>query len=258
VAEDVGDLNAWQVRIPAAAARLRDARRVVVFTGAGVSKESGLATFRDTDGAWAQFNPEDYASPSGFRKQPRVVWQWYAHRRREMAVARPNPAHQAIATLEALSAQLVVITQNIDGLHQAAGSREVLELHGNIERFKCFANCRGAPTLVPTPDPTIEEPVRCPYCGAFIRPAVVWFHEMLPADVWERAAEAACTCDVMLVVGTSGLVEPAASLPRYAQQGGCYVIEINLEPTPLTARISLYLAGAAGEVLPALAAAALS
>lgn len=244
-----------QTQLAEATRCIQAGRRLVVFTGAGVSKESGLATFRDADGAWSKYDPQRYATPAGFRSHPREVWQWYARRRQEMAQARPNPAHEAIAALETFAPRVVVITQNIDGLHHAAGSREVLELHGNIERFKCFADCRGAPTPVPAPDPTIEEPVTCPYCGGLIRPDVVWFTEMLPAQVWERAAQEATTCDVMLVVGTSGLVEPAAALPRYALRYGVCVIEVNPEPTPLTEAVSFHLRGPAGALLPELVAA---
>ncbi len=235
-----------------AAAGLHGAQHLVVFTGAGVSKESGLATFRDADGAWAKVDPQRYASPQGFRKHPREVWQWYVWRRQEMQKAPPNPAHLTIAACERLFPTVTVVTQNIDGLHQAAGSQRVLELHGSIHRFKCSANCCGAPTLVPTPALTEEEPCPCPHCGALIRPAVVWFGESLPPDVWEAAAQAALSCDAMLVVGTSGLVEPAASLPRYAAHYGAFVVEVNLEPTPLTPLAAVHLPGLAGEVLPAL------
>ncbi|MBN1261263.1 MAG: NAD-dependent deacylase [Anaerolineae bacterium] len=235
-----------------AAATLASAAHLVVFTGSGVSKESGLATFRDVDGAWAQYDPMDYASPQGFRRNPQGVWEWYAQRRQQMLEVEPNPAHLAIAALENLIAEVTVITQNIDGLHQRAGSSRVLELHGNIHRYKCSRHCRGEPTYLPTPDPFEETLQPCPYCGAHARPDVVWFGESLPPDVWEAAAFAAMTCDAMLVVGTSGAVEPAASLPRYARQHRAFIVEVNPETTPITQIAGAALRGPAGEWMPAL------
>jgi NAD-dependent deacetylase len=234
------------------AALIGAARRLVVFTGAGVSKESGLATFREADGAWAKYDPQEYASPRGFRAHPEKVWRWYATRRQKIAGVEPNPAHRAIAELEELVPHVVVITQNIDELHARAGSSRVLELHGNVHRYKCSTNCRGDPTLVPTPLPTTEEIQRCPHCGAYARPDVVWFGETLPVEVWEQAAVEVTTCDAMLVVGTSGVVEPAASLPRHAGAAGAFVVEVNPEPTALTSIADVSLRGPAGEVLPRL------
>ena len=229
---------------------LSTATRVVVFTGAGVSKESGLDTFRDAGGVWQAIDPEEYASPAGFRRQPREVWRWYQARRRKMQAAAPNPAHYAIAELEELFPHVVIITQNIDGLHQKAGSSRVLELHGSLRRYKCAVNCRGAPTCVPLPPLDAEEPVRCPHCDAYTRPDIVWFHEMLPFSVWEEAVQEAVSCDAILVVGTSGVVEPAASLPREARTAGAYLLEVNLEPTALTHRSHVSVQGRAGVVLP--------
>ena len=226
--------------------------RIVVFTGAGVSKESGLDTFRDEDGVWAQDNPEKYASPVGFRRHPREVWRWYQARRRNAASVRPNPAHRAIAELEDVVPHVVVVTQNIDGLHQEAGSTRVLELHGSLQRYKCAQDCRGDPTPVPAPPLDAEEPTRCPHCGAYTRPDVVWFHERLPTDIWEEAMIEAHACDAMLIVGTSGVVEPAASIPWSAKQQGALLVEINPARTPNTAIADLVLRGPAGKIMPEL------
>jgi NAD-dependent deacetylase len=231
-------------------ALLAAAQRLVVFTGAGVSKESGLATFRDSDGVWQKIDPQKYATPEGFKRHPRKVWQWYQARRQKVKGVQPNPAHRAIAELDEILPHVVVITQNIDGLHQAAGSEEVLELHGTLRRYKCFANCRGTPTPVPTPGPEVEEPARCPHCGAYVRPDVVWFNEMLPVDVWEEAALEVTSCDAMLIVGTSGIVAPAASLPHHAEANGAFIVEVNPEPTALTPLTDVSLRGPAGEVVP--------
>lgn len=234
------------------AQQLGTLKRIVVFTGAGVSKESGLDTFRDADGVWAKDNPEKYASPAGFRRHPREVWRWYQERRRSATSVQPNPAHEAIADLEEVVPHVVVITQNIDGLHQEAGSTRVLELHGSLRRYKCAQHCRGDPTPVPTPPLDVEEPTRCPHCGAITRPDVVWFHEMLPMDVWEKAIAKANACDAMLVVGTSGVVEPAASLPWSAKQHGALLVEVNPARTPNTAIADIVLRGPAGTLMPAL------
>ncbi len=225
---------------------------IVVFTGAGVSKESGLDTFRDEEGVWAKDNPEKYASPAGFRRHPQEVWYWYQERRRSASSAAPNPAHEAITDLEEIVPHVVVVTQNIDGLHQEAGSTQVLELHGSLRRYKCAQNCQGNPTPVPTPPLEAEEPTRCPHCGAITRPDVVWFHEMLPMDVWEKAIAEANTCDAILVVGTSGVVEPAASLPWSAKQHGALLVEINPARTPNTSIADIVLRGPAGTLMPAL------
>ena len=237
------------------AAQLLAVQRMVVFTGAGMSKDSGLDTFRDADGVWARNAPQDYASPEGFRRNPRGVWRWYAQRRRQMLAAEPNTGHNAIAALEQRIPQVTVITQNIDGLHQRAGSRRVLELHGTVHRYKCARNCQGAPTLTPLPDLDEEEPLPCPHCGALTRPDVVWFGEMLPADVWEAAVMEMAACDAVLVVGTSGQVEPAASLLWRAKSRRKALVEINPEPTLINAIADVVLTGTAAEMTPALAAA---
>lgn len=234
------------------AAQLLTVPHLVVFTGAGMSKDSGLDTFRDADGVWARNAPQDFASPEGFRRNPRAVWRWYAQRRRQMLAAAPNPGHLAVAALEQRLPQVTVITQNIDGLHQRAGSRHVLELHGSVHRYKCSRNCRGNPTLTPLPDVDEEEPRPCPHCGALTRPDVVWFGELLPADVWDAAVLAIATCDAVLVIGTSGQVEPAASLLWRAKSRRKPLVEVNPGPTLVNAIADVILPGTAAEVLPLL------
>jgi len=233
-------------------ATLARAQRVTVLTGAGVSAESGVPTFRDAQtGLWAQFRPEELATPGAFRRNPRLVWEWYAWRRQLVAGVQPNPAHHALAELERRVPQFTLITQNVDGLHQRAGSRAVVELHGNITRTKCFEE----DTLVETWPETSEVPPRCPRCGGLLRPDVVWFEESLPAAALALAHERSAACDVFLSIGTSTVVYPAAELPFHALASGATVVEINPQPTPLTAKAEYVLAGAAGEVLPELVAA---
>jgi len=229
-------------------ASLRAARQIAVFTGAGVSAESGIPTFRDAQtGLWANYSAEDLATPEAFRRDPVTVWNWYAWRRELMRDARPNPAHQAIARLETLVERVSVITQNVDGLHRQAGSTEVIELHGNIWDSIC-ADCRQ-----PAPaEAAIEVPPRCPHCGGMLRPAVVWFGEPMPADAWHRAAELSERADLFFCIGTSSLVEPAASLPRYAQSCGRPVVQVNPEATSHDGIAQHVLRGKAGLILPAL------
>jgi NAD-dependent deacetylase len=232
---------------------LRSAGRVAVLTGAGVSAESGVPTFRDAlTGLWARFDPQMLATRAAFERDPRLVWEWYAWRRQLVAGARPNAGHYALAALASRVPQLTLITQNVDGLHQAAGSPRVLELHGNLSRVKCFQE----ETVVATWPDTGEVPPRCPACGAYLRPDVVWFGEALPAAALEAAFDAAGQCDVFLSVGTSGLVHPAAQLPLVARERGAMLIEINPEPTPLTPYAGHALAGPAGEIVPGLLEAA--
>ena len=237
-----------------AAARIADAGLVVVSTGAGMSKESGIPTFRDAqEGLWARFDPQELATEAAFRAAPARVWTWYAQRRGRMASCAPHPGHRALVDLERLVPELTVVTQNIDGLHQLAGSREVVELHGNIHRHRCL-EC-GSPGEVDAEVATAEEqrdPPRCPQCRGMLRPDVVWFGEMLPADSVERAWAVARDCDVLLVVGTSGVVWPAAELPYLARREGATVIEVSPEPSEVTRTADIFLQGPAGVVLPAL------
>jgi len=229
--------------------RLRQARRVVAVTGAGVSAESGVPTFRDAQtGLWARFQPEELATPEGFRSNPKVVWEWYAWRRELVAAARPNPAHAALQVLETRFPEFYLVTQNVDGLHQRAGSRRVIELHGNLTRTKCFEEG----TLVSDWTRNGEVPPRCPNCGGLLRPDVVWFGEPLPAAELELAASASARCDVFFSIGTSSVVYPAAALSAEALRNGATVVEINPEPTPLSRLAHFALTGAAGVVLPKL------
>ncbi len=227
--------------------RLAAAKRVAVLTGAGISAESGIPTFRDAlTGLWANYDPQELATPEGFARNPKLVWEWYAERRARIAGVQPNPGHAALAALQQRFARFTLVTQNIDSLHQRAGSREVVELHGNIARVKCSredTNVREIP-----PD---ESPPRC-HCGAWLRPDDVWFGEMLPADALARAEEAAEHCEVFLSVGTSAQVYPAAELPLRALSAGATVVEVNPERTVLTRHAHFALQGAAGIVLPAL------
>ena len=238
-------------------ARVREAlavaRSVVVLTGAGISAESGIPTFRDAmTGLWARYRPEDLATPEAFLRDPRTVWDWYAWRRSRVAEVRPNPGHDALAALEraadARGARYLLVTQNVDGLHAAAGSRRVVELHGNIRRVKCFENGHQVDRW----GDVEPGPPTCPVCGSALRPDVVWFGEPLPAQALQAALQATSSCDVFLSVGTSGLVEPAASLPYAALERGAKVIEVNPQPTPLAERAWAAFAGKAGEVLPRL------
>lgn len=219
---------------------------VAVLTGAGISAESGIATFRGSGGLWEDQPVERVATPEGFARDPRLVWRFYEARRKQAASCAPNRGHLALARLEAgLPAAFTLITQNVDGLHPLAGSRNLIELHGNLWRVRCtVCSHRGEDRTVPFP----ELPPRCP-CGAILRPDIVWFGEMLPEGLFERAVEAAEGCDLFLVVGTSGVVEPAASLARIASRAGAEVWEVNPEPTPLTAWCARSLRSGAGGVM---------
>jgi NAD-dependent deacetylase len=239
----------WPPGLPAA---LRAARHVAVLTGAGISAESGIPTFRDAmTGLWARFKPEDLATAEAFRRDPALVWEWYEWRRQLVAGARPNAGHLALTALQSQVA-CTVITQNVDGLHHEAGTHGVLELHGNIGRSKCFAEGR----VVADWPATSDKPPRCPHCGAPLRPDVVWFGESLPAETLAAAEAAARDCDVFLCIGTSSVVYPAAALPEIALAAGAMVVEVNREATPLSGIATHSLRGAAGELLPALVAAA--
>jgi len=232
---------------------LRDARHVAVLTGAGVSAESGVPTFRDAQtGLWAKFRPEELATPEAFAANPKLVWEWYDGRRRTLASVKPNAGHHALARMAARVPKLELFTQNVDGLHALAGSPEVIELHGNIHRNKCFVENVVVREWVETG----EVPPRCPHCGGHLRPDVVWFGELLPPGALSRAEAAAERCDVFFSVGTATAVYPAAQLPVTALAHGATVIEVNPEPTPLTSRASFSLRGASGVVLPQLLAAA--
>lgn len=241
--------------LPAALVTIvREARVIAVLTGAGVSAESGVPTFRDAQtGLWAKFDPLELATPSAFARNPKLVWDWYAMRRDMVGRVAPNPGHVALADLEARAPDFLLATQNVDGLHRRAGSRRVVELHGNITRVKCSRD--GTP-VERWDAPASGEPPRCSGCGAFLRPDVVWFEEMLPEDALAAASSAAERCDVLLVAGTSAEVYPAAELPSRARRHGAVIVEINPNLTALSAQADYTLRGPAGVVLPALVAAA--
>jgi NAD-dependent deacetylase len=235
--------------------RLREARRIVVLTGAGISAESGLPTFRQPQsGLWARYRPEDLATPEAFRRDPALVWRWYTWRRSLVAAAEPNAGHLALARLQRLAPAVTLVTQNVDGLHQRAGSRDVIELHGSIARTRCarpgcLADLAAAGL--------VGEPPPCPECGAPLRPDVVWFGEPLPAHALQAAADAAAACDVFLSIGTSGLVFPAAALLPIAMQAGAAVAVINPEPQQLLPGADVHhVMAPAALALPALVEAA--
>ena len=232
-----------------ALAALRGAGSVAVLTGAGVSAESGVPTFRGVDGLWKNFRAEELATPEAFERDPKLVWEWYNWRRGLIGGCMPNPAHIAIASLERLSGDFLLITQNVDGLHRKAGSEKLVELHGNLWRMRCTAGCG---TIENHDVPLEPMPPVCEKCGELMRPDVVWFGEGLDTGILERAFEAAEECDVMVVAGTSTVVQPAASLPVVALGGGAVVIEVNTDPTSLTPLADHSIMGKASEVLPAL------
>lgn len=241
--------------IEKAAEILFNASEIAVLTGAGVSKESGVPTFRDAmDGLWAQHDPQQLATPGAFRNNPKLVWDWYAWRREMAAKVAPNPGHIALAELEKRKESTWVITQNVDDLHEQAGSKNVIHLHGNIAESKCFDDCQGKPTLIDLNSLNWDKesgPPACPHCGAWVRPNVVWFGEILPVDALELAAQVTQTCKVMLVVGTSGLVSPASQLPSSAKYaGGATIIEVNPDNTRITSIADIKLDGPSGEILP--------
>jgi len=229
---------------------LRQANSVAVLTGAGVSAESGVPTFRGNNGLWKQRRAEDLATPGAFARNPELVWEWYDWRRSVLAEANPNPGHYALAELEKRVSNFTLITQNIDGLHELAGSRNVLRLHGSMWRVRCLA-CEQERFVRRIPFPTI--PPKCE-CGGTLRPGVVWFGEALPQDVWQAAENAARSAELFLVIGTSAVVYPAAGLAQIAKSSGARVVEINIAETNLSDQIDQFLQGPSGELLPQLIA----
>lgn len=227
---------------------LAEAERVAVLTGAGISRESGVPVFRGSGGLWRQYRPEQLATPEAFGRDPHLVWEWYEWRRSVVAGAEPNPGHRALVELERRIPDFILITQNVDGLHDRAGSQRILKLHGDIWLVRCV-DCGREKTDHRIPLP--ELPPRCD-CGGLLRPGVVWFGEALPSDVLQQAAQAAQRAHCFLVVGTSAVVQPAASLPLLAKQEGAKVIEVNTEPTVLSAMVDASLLGPAGALLPEL------
>lgn len=230
-------------------AALKRADHVCVLTGAGISAESGVPTFREAQsGLWERFDPLDLATPEAFQRDPQLVWRWYRWRRELVAAAKPNAGHTALADLAALVSRLTLVTQNVDGLHQRAGSEDVIEFHGNLFENRCLVE--GC--LVDT-DEEADVPL-CPGCGALARPGVVWFGEAIPADALERSFAAASACDVFLSIGTSSLVQPAAGLAEMASAAGAVVAEVNPEPTALARGFDHAIEAKAGTVLPELVA----
>ncbi|MBT3313788.1 MAG: NAD-dependent deacylase [Anaerolineae bacterium] len=227
---------------------LQKSTHIAILTGAGISAESGLNTFREAQtGFWSQYRPEDLATPQAFARDPKLVWDWYAMRRNKVAEASSNSGHFALVDMESRTPNFTLITQNVDGYHVQAGSKNVLELHGNIQKVRCFDGCG----IVDDWEDNSEVP-HCPKCNAYLRPDVVWFGESLPLDALNAAHKATLECQAFFSVGTSGLVQPAASLAHTARQKGAIVIEINLDPTPLTPHVDFALHGKSGEILPAL------
>ena len=228
---------------------LNNAESICVLTGAGISAESGVETFRGSNGLWSKLKPEELANFDAFMCNPELVWEWYNYRKKIIHEVNPNPAHYALARLQELVKDFTLVTQNIDNLHIRAGSKNVLELHGNIERSYCI----GCGKFVVNVEVSSENKVpHCPSCNGIIRPDIVWFGEMLPEGVFETAAEAASRCELFLTVGTSAVVYPAASLPLTARKNGAYVVEINMDRTEISNSVNETLLGKAGEILPEL------
>ena len=232
--------------------RLTPTARITVLTGAGVSAASGVPTFRGPEGLWKQYRPEDLATPGAFERDPRLVWEWYDWRRQRIARCRPNRAHDVLAAWSARYPNFTLITQNVDGLHERAGTRDVLRMHGSIWEVMCSSRCATSPERwlderVPLP----EIPARCVYCGGLIRPGVVWFGERLDSKVLSRCLEAT-RCDVFLAVGTSAVVYPAAALVQEARARGAYTVEINLEETPASTMVDESVLGPADVILSAI------
>jgi len=227
---------------------LRRARSVAVLTGAGISAESGVPTFRGDGGLWREYKAEDLATPEAFARDPKLVWEWYDWRRGLIAKAAPNAGHKALVQLEIRTPRFTLITQNVDGLHDMAGSGKILKLHGDIWRMRCLECGANFPNRrVPLP----RIPPHCA-CGGVARPGVVWFGEPLPEGMMKEAEHAVAEAEVVLVIGTSAVVYPAAGLIPYAKQAGAKVIEINTEPTAATAVVDCALHGPAAEILPQL------
>lgn len=227
--------------------KLTSTKHAAVLTGAGISSESGVPTFRGKNGLWKKFKPEELANFNAFISNPELVWEWYNYRKKLISEIRPNPGHFAIKAFEDHFEKFNLITQNIDGLHKLAGNKNVIELHGNIHRSYCI-DCGKVYLKL-----KISKKGKIPYCddcGGLIRPDVVWFGEMLPQKALSEAFRAAEECDLFFSIGTSGIVQPAASLPAIAKRHGAYLIEVNIEYTPISAIADESLLGKSGEILP--------
>jgi NAD-dependent protein deacetylase/lipoamidase len=231
------------------AARISASKRITVLTGAGVSAASGVPTFRGPQGLWRNFRPESLATPEAFHRDPKLVWEWYNWRREILATKKPNRAHEVLANWSRRFPEFRLITQNVDGLHERAGTQNVIRFHGSIWEVLCLNRCDAAPSrwwdeTVPYP----EIPPRCPHCGGLIRPGVVWFGEGIEEDVMRQSIEA-LDCDVFFTIGTSSLVYPAASLVHEAKARGAYTVEINVEATRASEQLDLALQGPAEKIL---------
>lgn len=240
-------------KIEKAARLINSAEKIVVLTGAGVSQESGVPTFRDAlEGLWAQYDPQELATPQAFNKNPALVWDWYQFRRELVSNAQPNPGHYALAEIERRKPNTWVITQNVDDLHEQAGSQQVIHLHGNIAQSKCVKDCQGMPTLIDVstlPDADASPP-KCPHCSAYVRPDIVWFGEPLPHEELQHAVNLVYQCDLVIVIGTSGLVAPASDLPYHAKRNGAKVLEINPDQSAISHLADYKLEAPSGQVLP--------
>jgi NAD-dependent deacetylase len=225
---------------------LEHAESLFVLSGAGISAESGIPTFRGADGLWKNYSATDLATPEAFQRNPELVWEWYHWRQSLISKAQPNAAHRALVELERRSKKFLLLTQNVDNLHQRAGSQNVLELHGNIFRTRCT----GCGSIAGYRARADKERLPLCACGSILRPDVVWFGEIIPQDVWHAAIDFVSGADVALMCGTSAVVWPAAAIPGIAQHGGAKTIEVNLEPTPTTNLVDVSLSGKAGEILP--------
>ena len=224
-------------------------QKIAALTGAGISAESGVPTFREAQtGLWSRYDPAQLATPEAFDRDPQLVWEWYAWRRLLISKAQPNPGHYALVELESHFPEFSLITQNVDGLHRLAGSRSTIELHGDISRTRCSLE----DIQIAEWSETGENPPLCPRCGGLLRPDVVWFGESLPETAIQAAFEIASNCQIFFSIGTSTVVEPAASLPFLAMQNGAQIIEVNIDQTTLTASADWHFAASAGQVLPAL------
>jgi len=227
--------------------KIKDAKKIVFVTGAGISQESGIPTFRGNDGLWRKYDPMQLATIDAFNKNPKLIWEWYEDRRKNILGAKPNPGHLAIAELEKFK-DVVVLTQNIDGLHQRAGSSNVLELHGSIIRIKCTV-CEFEDDI---PSSFENLPPRCTRCGNILRPDVVWFGEPLPQKVWNQAIIEAKTCEIMIITGTSLVVSPANTLPVYAKQNNATLIEVNPEQTQMSSEMDMSIRTTSAKALPSI------
>jgi NAD-dependent deacetylase len=244
--------------IQKASSILKNVKSLFVLTGAGISAESGIPTFRGTDGLWKNYSATDLATPEAFERNPELVWEWYRWRQGIISKAKPNPAHFAITKLEIRVNDFLLLTQNVDNLHQRAGSKNVLELHGNIFRARCLS-CGETISMKPSINKengntnlsksTETQLPKCS-CGGLLRPDVVWFGEPIPQDIWQASLDFLNTTDVALICGTSGVVWPAAAIPEIAKRSGAKTIEVNLDPTPISSIVDISIQGKAGEILP--------